>query len=204
MTPHDGPLSKEDYAQIVEQAPILIWRAGTDTLCNYFNQRWLDFTGRTLKQEQGNGWTEGVHPDDFQHCLDIFLSHFREQKVFEMEYRLRRYDGAWRWIFDRGVPVFDANGSFAGYIGSCIDVTERVEAQRALAEAQEAQIHTLRGLLPICMVCKKIRNDGGYWEVLENYIREHSEANFSHGICPDCLPDYHARMVAEAKANKRG
>lgn len=190
-------LTAEDYAQLVEQAPILIWRAGTDALCNYFNQRWLEFTGRTLEQEMGNGWAEGVHPEDFQRCLDIYISHFERREIFEMEYRLRRHDGAWRWIFDRGVPVKNVEGGFAGYIGSCIDVTERFEAQRALAQAQEAQIHTLRGLLPICMVCKKIRNDGGYWEVLEHYIREHSEASFSHGVCPDCLPSYRARVQAE-------
>jgi len=191
MIPPEGSLSREEYAQLVEQAPILIWRAGTDGLCNYFNHRWLEFTGRTLAQEDGNGWAEGVHPEDFQQCLDIYLSHFERREVFEMEYRLRRHDGAWRWIFDRGVPVLDPDGSFVGYIGSCVDVTERVEAQ-------EAQLHTLRGLLPICMICKKIRNDGGYWEVLENYIREHSEANFSHGICPDCLPGYQAGLRAEA------
>jgi len=190
MTPLEPILSYIDYAQIVEQAPILIWRAGTDALCNYFNQRWLNFTGRTLEQEIGNGWAEGVHPEDFQGCLDIYLTHFEARKVFEMEYRLRRHDGAWRWIFDRGVPVFDDDGTFMGYIGSCVDVTERVEAQAALAEEREKKIRTLEGLLPICMVCKKIRNDEGYWEVMEQYIHEHSGADFSHGVCPDCLPAY--------------
>ena len=197
MDPATARLTPEDYAQIVEQAPILIWRAGTDGLCHYFNQRWLAFTGRTMAQEFGNGWAEGVHPEDLQRCLDIYLSHFERRETFEMEYRLRRHDGAWRWIFDRGVPVYGPEGVFAGYIGSCIDVTERYEAQAALAEAQEAQINALHGLLPICMVCKKIRNDKGYWEVLEHYIRQHSDANFSHGICPECFPDYQNRILNE-------
>jgi PAS domain S-box-containing protein len=192
-------LSAEDYALIVEQAPILIWRANTDALCDYFNQRWLEFTGRTLEQEMGNGWAEGVHPEDLPKCVETYRSHFDRREVFEMEYRLRRHDGAWRWIFDRGVPVFDPEGQFLGYIGSCIDVTERVEAQRALAEAQEAQIHALHGLLPICMVCKKIRNDEGYWQELEHYILDHSDANFSHGICPDCLPSYREKIQDEVR-----
>jgi hypothetical protein len=117
-----------------------------------------------------------------------------------MEYRLRRHDGAWRWIFDRGVPKYEADGQFAGYIGSCTDITERVEAQMALAEAQAAEIRTLQGLLPLCMFCKKVKNDDGYWEVLETYVREHSDADFSHGLCPECYPNYVARIQAEAHA----
>ncbi len=97
-------LSLEEYRSIVEQAPILIWRADTTGECNYFNEQWLAFTGRTMAQETGNGWAEGVHPDDFRRCLDIYLGHFNRRAVFEMEYRLRRHDGAYRWLFDRGVP----------------------------------------------------------------------------------------------------
>jgi len=193
-------LKSEEYAVLVEQAPILIWRAGTDGLCNYFNQRWLDFTGRSLEQEFGNGWAEGVHAEDLQPCLDTYLDHFGRHATFEMEYRLRRHDGAWRWIFDRGVPMFDEAGRFAGYIGSCTDVTTRVEAQRALAEAQATQIKTLQGLLPLCMFCKKIKKDDGYWQALEEYIHANSDADFSHGICPDCYPAYTANLQAEVAA----
>lgn len=195
----DRPLSPEEYALLVEQAPILIWRAGTDALCDYFNHRWLAFTGRTMAQELGNGWAEGVHPDDFQRCLDVYVTAFGRREVFEMEYRLRRHDGVYRWIFDRGVPAYDGSGTFAGYIGSCVDVTERVEAQAALEAAREAQLHTLRGLLPICMHCKKIKNDEGYWEVLETYIRDHSSADFSHGYCPECFSAYMAELRAEIR-----
>jgi len=195
-------LSPYDYALLVEQAPIMIWRAGTDALCYYFNERWLIFTGRTMAQEVGNGWAEGVHPEDLQRCVDHYLDHFNRRATFEMEYRLRRHDGAWRWIFDRGVPVFGSDGVFVGFVGSCIDVTERVEAQAALAKVRESQIRTLHGLLPICMLCKKIRNDEGYWEGLELYIQEHSEADFSHGLCPDCYPGYLASMKEEAQIPK--
>lgn len=199
----ESRLRPSEYAVLVEQAPILIWRANTEGLCDYFNQRWLEFTGRSMDEEYGNGWAEGVHPEDLQRCLDIYLDHFGRRAVFEMEYRLRRHDGAWRWIFDRGVPMYGPEGEFGGYIGSCTDVTERVEAQRALAEAQAAQIRTLHGLLPICMICRKIKNDEGYWEGLDKYVREHSEADFSHGLCPECFPEYMAQIRREATASRR-
>lgn len=203
--PYPAPrLTALEYALLVEQAPILIWRARTDGLCDYFNQRWLDFTGRTMEQEFGNGWAEGVHPGDLQRCLDIYLDHFTRREVFEMEYRLRRQDGAWRWIFDRGAPMYAPTGEFLGYIGSCTDVTERVEAQEALARAQAAQIRTLHGLLPICMLCKKIKNDEGYWECLEQYVHEHSDADFSHGLCPDCFPGYMAKVQEDTRKWQQG
>jgi len=192
-------LASGDYAVLVEQAPIMIWRAGTDGLCDYFNLRWLAFTGRSMEQEAGNGWAEGVHPEDLQRCLGIYLEHFHRAAAFEMEYRLRRHDGAWRWIFDRGVPMFGPGGGFAGFIGSCIDVTERVEAQQALAEVQAERIRTLHGLLPLCTVCGKVKNDTGYWELLESYISAHSEADFSHGLCPECYPVYVDKYMPEAK-----
>jgi len=179
-------LTRQEYQALVEQSPIMIWRAGTDALCNYFNERWLRFRGRTMEQEAGDGWAEGVHPDDFDRCLRIFLDGFNNREIFEMEYRLLRYDGVYRWIFDRGVPFLDDDGEFAGYIGSCVDVTARVEAQEALRKATEMEIFRLKGLLPICCSCKKIKNGKGYWEQVEVYLSEHSDAEFSHGLCPDC------------------
>jgi PAS domain S-box-containing protein len=195
-------LTAEDYAALVEQAPIMIWRARTDSLCDYFNARWLAFTGRSLEQEQGNGWAEGVHPEDLQRCVDHYLVHFNQRVPFEMEYRLRRHDGAWRWILDQGTPLFALDGGFRGFTGSCIDVTERVEAQATLAQAQEMKIRTLQGLLPICMLCKKIKNDRGYWDELETYIREHSAADFSHCLCPDCYPLYVSQLQNEVQDMK--
>jgi PAS domain S-box-containing protein len=186
MRPADS-LTFDEYHQLVEQAPILIWRSDLTMGCNYFNDRWLAFTGRSMEQENGNGWAEGVHPEDFARCLAIYQNAFSRGEIFEMEYRLRRFDGVHRWIFDRGVPFNDHQGHFAGYIGSCIDVTERVEAQAALHRAQEAEVHRLRQLLPICSNCHKVRDDEGYWGLLETYMHQHSDVKFTHGLCPDCM-----------------
>lgn len=123
-------LSYSEYKAIVEFSPNMIWRAGTDTKCNYFNETWLKFTGRTMEEEDGDGWAKGVHPEDIDFCFKTYIDSFTKREPFEMEYRLIRYDGQWRWINDRGVPFFDEDGEFAGYIGSCIDVTEKIEGQK--------------------------------------------------------------------------
>ncbi len=188
-------LSYNEYMIIVEQAPIMIWRANTSTECDYFNQQWLNFTGRKIEQELGNGWTEGVFSEDFNMCLEIYLSSFKKREVFEMEYRLRRYDGEYRWIFDRGVPFKDEQGNFGGYIGSCIDITDSVEARRLVLREHEYEITRLRGMLPICSSCKKIRDDKGYWNQIEVYIKEHSDAEFSHGICPECIKKLYPDLI---------
>jgi PAS domain S-box-containing protein len=188
----------EEYRALVEQSPILIWRANTTAECDYFNDRWLEFSGRSFEQECGNGWAEGVHVDDLQRCMTIYLEAFERRQIFEMEYRLRRHDGAYRWLFDRGVPFFDPDGVFAGYIGSCIDVTEKVEAQNALRLAQQAEVDTLMGLLPICASCKSIRDDKGYWTQLEVYVGARSAARFSHGMCPKCMKKLYPDFASEA------
>ena len=123
------PLTFEEYRLLVHHSPVMIWRSGLDAKCDYFNKTWLAFTGRTIQQEMGKGWAEGVHPDDLERCVSHYLDHFRQRQPFEMEYRLRRRDGVYRWIFDRGVPFMDDNGNFAGFIGSCVDVDERRRVQ---------------------------------------------------------------------------
>jgi PAS domain S-box-containing protein len=126
--------SEERFRLVANTAPVMIWMSGTDKLCNYFNQPWLDFTGRSIEAELGNGWAELVHPLDFQACLDTYQAAFDRREHFEMQYRLRRHDGEYRWLLDIGVPRFDSGGSFAGYIGSCIDVTDRKLAEEAMAD----------------------------------------------------------------------
>jgi len=121
--------SEARFRTVADAAPVLIWMAGPDKLCIFFNKGWLDFTGRKLKQELGNGWTEGVHADDFAHCLDIYKNSFDARQPFTMEYRLRRNDGEYRWVLDSGIPHFADDGAFLGYIGSCIDITERKLAE---------------------------------------------------------------------------
>jgi len=192
-------LSREEYKLLVEKAPIMVWRSDLTMECDYFNEIWLAFTGRSMEQEMGNGWAEGVHPEDFDTCLKIYTDHFARREPFEMEYRLRRFDGVYRWIFDRGVPFSDSEGHFKGYIGSCIDVTERKEAREALKKAQEVEIEQLRNLLPICSYCKKIRNARDYWEQIESYISNHSNVLFSHAICPEC----EVKVRAEFEREKR-
>ena len=124
------------FRQIADSAPVLNWLAGTDALCNWFNKPWLDFRGRTMEQELGNGWTEGVHKNDFDHCLQIYLRNFEERTPFQMEYRLQRADGEYRWILDHGVPRYTNEGLFLGFIGSCTDITDVNEIKKAWEQAK--------------------------------------------------------------------
>jgi PAS domain S-box-containing protein len=129
--------SESRFRIVADAAPVLIWMSGVDKLCNFFNKPWLEFTGRTLEEELGEGWAEGVHRDDLQKCLQVYTSAFDLRRPFVMQYRLRRHDGDYRWISDQGVPRYDAQGKFTGYIGSCVDVTELTTKDEALRESEE-------------------------------------------------------------------
>jgi PAS domain S-box-containing protein len=138
--------SEERFRLVANTAPVLIWMAGVDKLYTYFNDPWLDFTGRSLESQVGNGWTEGVHPEDLHKCLNAFAEAFDRRERFRIEYRLRHHDGEYRWLTDIGVPRFNPDRTFAGFIGSCIDISERKLAEQALAsvshrliEAQEQE-----------------------------------------------------------------
>ncbi len=126
--------SEKGFLLMANSAPVMIWQSGPDKLCTFFNEPWLAFTGRALDQELGNGWADGVHPEDLDHCLKVYTEAFDARQPFTMEYRLRRHDGEYRWIEDCGVPRYDAQARFLGYIGSCIDITvpraAKEEAQR--------------------------------------------------------------------------
>jgi PAS domain S-box-containing protein len=132
------------FRLMADHSPVMLWKAGTNGDCDFFNERWLQFTGRRLEQELGVGWASCVHPEDFAACMDCYMEAFVERRAFRMEYRLRRADGAWRWILDHGVPRVSADGTFEGYIGSCIDITDRRESEaqvRNLAEALQERLH---------------------------------------------------------------
>jgi PAS domain S-box-containing protein len=128
--------SEERFRYMADRAPVMIWIAGVDRLCTWVNEPWLDFTGRTMEQEMGNGWTESLHPDDFDRCMQTYASHFDARTSLSMEYRLRRQDGEFRWILDTGIPLIGPGADFHGYIGSCVDITHHKEIETALRDRE--------------------------------------------------------------------
>jgi PAS domain S-box-containing protein len=132
--------SEERFALAADNAPMLLWMSGTDKLCTYFNKGWLNFTGRTLEQELGNGWVEGVHPEDRERCFSVYEQSFNARQDFKLEYRLRRHDGQYRWILDCGVPRYSAD-SFCGYIGSCVDINDLKHSQQEMEDLSGRLIH---------------------------------------------------------------
>ncbi len=135
--------SEQRFRMMADSAPVFIWMSecGKDCLLSYFNQTWLNFTGRSLEQEIGNGWQQGIHPEDVERYLEIYQASCYNQQPFTIEYRLRRSDGEYRWVFDTGVPRFNLNNSFAGYIGSCIDISDRKEAEAQIQNSlQEKEV----------------------------------------------------------------
>ncbi|MGA7330087.1 MAG: PAS domain-containing protein [Rhodomicrobium sp.] len=125
-------------------APVLIWMSDTTKACVWFNKPWLDFTGRIMEQELGYDWAEGVHPDDFDRCVATYNGAFDQRESFSMDYRLRRYDGVWRIVNDIGVQRFSSDGAFLGYIGSCLDVTDRRAAEAALRSPRDIEAEFLQ------------------------------------------------------------
>ena len=156
--------SKEDadfYLTILDEAPALIWRATQDAKCDWFNATWLAFTGRQLSQEIGDGWAEGVHPEDFDRCLAIYLEAFHARNYFQMEYRLRRYDGEYRWILDIGCPFKDTKGEFAGYIGYVYDITDRKVNEQFRLEVERIVRHDIKApLASLHVLAKTVFEDG--------------------------------------------
>ena len=129
--------NEQHFRTLANGGSALIWTADVDKLCTYFNEPWLKFTGRTMEQEYGNGWAEGVHPEDFDNCLNIYVTAFDKREAFSMEYRLRHADGSYRWIKDDGTPRYDSYGNFLGYIGFCYDITPEKELRDNLASYRD-------------------------------------------------------------------
>jgi PAS domain S-box-containing protein len=172
--------SAANYRTLADSGQALIWKARRDSLCDYFNKTWLDFTGRTFEQEFGNGWAEGVHPDDLQRCLAIYTTAFAKREPFSMDYRLRRHDGEFRWLQDDGCPRYDANGRFVGFIGYCLDVTDRKRLETELLTKIEeldgfsyAISHDLKGPLVTIQV---------FASMIEKELAAGSQANVFHDL----------------------
>lgn len=135
--------SRDYYLTILDDFPSLIWRSDTEGLCDYFNKAWLEFTGRTFEQEYGNGWAEGVHPDDFNLCQKTYLTNFKARSPFQMECRMRRHDGSYRWIIDYAKPIYDVEGNFTGFLGACFDIQDRKDFEHKIRSTNEELSVTL-------------------------------------------------------------
>ena len=129
--------SEERFRLIANTAPVIIWMSSVNRRCTYVNQTWLDLTGQPLEGVLGNGWKDGIHPDDVVPCWDICTKAFNRREPFQIDFRLRRHDGEYRWVVSTGAPRYHGDGSFAGYIGSALDVTERRLAEQALTTIQQ-------------------------------------------------------------------
>ncbi|MDD4137581.1 MAG: PAS domain S-box protein, partial [Methanoregula sp.] len=151
--------ARDFYLLILDDFPNPVWRADVNGKCDYFNKNWLAFTGRTIGQELGDGWAEGVHPDDIDRCLKIYLDHFNARTPFEMEYRLRYHDGTYHWLLDFGKPLFTKDGKFSGYIGSCYDIHDRKMAVEALQTSEHRSAILLEAIPDLMFV---ITRDGTY------------------------------------------
>ena len=197
--------SEQHFRTLANGGSALIWTSGTDKLCNYFNEPWLRFTGRTLAQEMGNGWAEGVHPDDFDRCLKTYVDAFDARQPFSMEYRLRHADGNYRWLSDDGTPRYDSHGEFLGYIGFCFDISERKRQQSAL----EAAEHKFRGLVEQSLVGVYIIQNGYFAYVNPRFaeVFGYRAPDEIVGIVPVCalvVPEDRARVAENVRRRISG
>lgn len=196
--------SEQRFRAMADSAPAMIWVSGVDKSRTWFNRGWLEFVGRSMDQELGNGWTENIHPDDFERCLHSYATAFDARQPFDVEYRLRRYDGAWRWILDNGAPRFDPNQEFSGYIGSCIDITERKLAEerfRLMVEAAPSAVILVNQGGKIVLVNNLVQRLFGYEreELLGCSVEMLVPKRFRHSH-----PDYRADFYTAPQARPMG
>lgn len=167
-----------DMINTFDDIPVLIWLSDADYSGTHFNRTWLEFTGRTLEQETSGGWMSGIHPDDLG-AVEAYADALKARAPFQAEYRLRRHDGEWRWMLDSGRPRIASDGSFDGYIGACVDITERKEAEAALQRSQER-----------LALAQEAASVGTYdWDVGGNAISWSPEMFRLYGIDPETAPE---------------
>jgi diguanylate cyclase (GGDEF)-like protein/PAS domain S-box-containing protein len=195
-------LSRDSYISLLGAFPNPIWRATPDGDCDYFNRAWLEWTGRSMEQERGFGWTEGVHPDDLALCKDEYLAHLARREPFCLTYRLRKADGSYGWLLDYGSPIVDLAGNFAGYIGSCYDITEQ-RAAASSVEAQRAQLLALFSSVeePVYVVDPATYEFVYYNESLVKAVRREPDAGekcyaYIQGRTTPCLSCPNASLLA--------
>jgi PAS domain S-box-containing protein len=129
--------SEERFRNLADSVPVLIWVADADRRRTYFNRSWLAFTGRPLAEQLGYGWEDNVHADDRDRYGRVYSAAFDSRESFEIEYRLRRHDGEYRWVLARGKPRFGPGGAFAGFVGLCIDITDRKGMEQDLRHSAD-------------------------------------------------------------------
>ncbi|MCX6046758.1 MAG: PAS domain S-box protein [Chloroflexi bacterium] len=172
--------SEARFRMMADTAPVLVWMADADALCSFFNKPWLNFTGRRLEQELGNGWLEGIHPEDYDRCLTLYLTAFAARQPFEMEYRLRHASGEYRWVVASAVPRFEADNQFVGYIGSCIDITDRKQAEETLRDSvEQLQLATTAANMGIW-----------YWDSESDILTWNDQCKALFGLTPDVEATY--------------
>jgi PAS domain S-box-containing protein len=126
--------SESRFRRMADSIPIAVWMSETDGRCSYVNQQWMDMTGRTFEQEAGIGWLDNVHPEDQGDSMDTYMRAFNARQRFSVECRVRRHDGEFRWLLASGTPRYGSDGGFLGFIGGCVDITERRSAERVLRD----------------------------------------------------------------------
>ncbi len=199
--------SEQHLRNLANSGSALIWTANTDKQCDYFNQVWLDFTGRTMGQEKGEGWINGVHPDDRAMCLKTFHDAFEKHERFSMVYRLLRHDGQYRWIQDDGSPRYDINGEFIGYIGHCLDITafkcaqERIEhlnnVLRAIRDVNQLIVRERSQDVLVREVCRLLVDNRGYSGVLMVLTDDHGRpASWAEAGMGEMFPALEAVLLA--------
>jgi PAS domain S-box-containing protein len=133
---------RQRFQELLDAAPLMTWMSGADAMCTFFNKAWLEFRGRTLEEESGNGWAEGVHPDDRDLCLETYLKAFSARQPFRVQYRMRRANGEFAWVEDSGLPRVE-DGAFAGFVGAAVDISDR---RRRMFTPDEASVRLVFAL----------------------------------------------------------